>query len=410
MAAVSLLTCDRLIEVNSPAGLTRRAVVPIAAILVLFFPGYDFGQREHWALLLTLPYVVARSRRITGTTISNTAGFAIGFAACLGFCFKPYFLLVPISLEIWLLARTRRAFVWVSPETIAMVVTGFVYFGLIVIYVPTYLKHDVPSVLLAYWTVQDPLPEVMFWAIKWLALTGLLALLGYVTHPEGERTSALAQAFAVAGAAYLVNALAQMGTASYRFLPSAVFFALCALALLMAGMPRRLGIIAVLIAAGFFPSAVEAVRTFAGGGPTALIEQLAAVFRANPGPNRTVSGFITAPTDVLPAIIASEMKWAGPTCCVYLIAAAVRVDEASPADRPAIRAASLDQAEIAIAAMRTEKPGVIVIDANDDMLGFRNHRKFNYLEWLDAHTDFASVLADYREINPIAHYRIFVRK
>jgi hypothetical protein len=116
MAAVSLFTFDRLIEDESPVGLMRRAVVPIAAILVLFLPGYDFGQREHWALLLTLPYVVARSRRITGATISNTAGLAVGFAACLGFCIKPYFLLVPISLEIWLLARTRRPFVWFPPK------------------------------------------------------------------------------------------------------------------------------------------------------------------------------------------------------------------------------------------------------------------------------------------------------
>jgi hypothetical protein len=409
MAAVSLLTCDRLIEANSPAGLTRRAVVPIAAILVLFLPGHDFGQREHWALLLTLPYVVARSRRITGTTISNTAGFVVGLAACLGFCIKPTFLLVPICLEIWLLARTRRAFVWVSPETIAMVVTGFVYFGFIVIYEPTYLKRDVPNLLLGYWANQSPLPEVMFWAIIWLAPAGALALLGYLTHPQGERTSALAQAFAVAGTAYLVAALAQIGTASYHFLPSVVFFALSALVLLIAGMPQRRAAIAVLIVMGFLPSAAEAVKPFLSGGPTALINQLAAVFRANPGPNRTVTGFITVPVDVFPAVVASEMKWAEPFCCAYLIAAAVRVDEARTADRPAIWAAGLDQAETAIATVRTKKPGVIVIDANDHMMGFEN-RKFNYVEWLEAHTDFASVLADYREINPIAHYRIFVRK
>jgi len=409
MAAVSLLTCDGLIEATSPAGLTRRAVVPIAAILVLFFPGYDFGQREHWALLLTLPYVVARSRRITGTTISNTAGFAIGITACLGFCIKPYFLLVPISLEIWLLARTRRPFVWVSPETIAMTITGFVYFGLIVIYVPSYLKRDVPNLLLGYWANQSPLPEVMFWAIIWLAPAGALALFGYLTHPQGEPTSALAQAFAVAGTAYLVAALAHTGGASYHFLPSVVFFVLSALVLLIAGMPQRIGAIAVLIAIGFFlPSAAEAVITFAGGGPTALINQLAAVFRANPGPNRTVAGFITAPIDVFPAVIASEMKWADPFCC-YLIAAAARVDEARAADRPAIWAAGLNQAEMVIAAVRTKKPGVIVIDAHDHMMGF-GKRKFDYVEWLDAHTDFVSILADYHEINPITHYRIFVRK
>jgi hypothetical protein len=69
----------------------------------------------------------------------------------------------------------------------------------------------------------------------------------------------------------------------------------------------------------------------------------------------------------------------------------------------------LNQGEIAVSAVHTKEPGVIVIATGDDMLGF-NHQTFDYVAWLSAHTDFASVLAHYREISPIGSFRIFVRK
>ena len=102
------------------------------------------------------------------------------------------------------------------------------------------------------------------------------------------------------------------------------------------------------------------------------------------------------------------MKWAAPFCCEYLIAAAVRADEAPAADRPAIRAAALDQANTAVSAVLAQEPGVIVMATGDHMLGF-NKREFSYLEWLNANTSMASILAHYREINPIGSFRVFVR-
>src|SRR5262249_10930652 len=142
------------------------------------------------------------------------------------------------------------------------------------------------------------------------------------------------------------------------------------------------------------PTAFEVMRTVEG--TSGQESQLAAVFRNNPGPNKTVFGFITSPRDVFPAVIAAGVEWAAPFCCEYLIAAAARVDEAPAPDRPKIKAASLNQAAMAISAVRTNEPGVIVIATGNDMLGF-NHRAFDYVAWLSAHTDFASILAYYRE-------------
>ena len=411
MAALSLIAVDGLVD-RTMRG--RRVLLPIATTLLLFIPGYDFGQREHWILLLTLPYVIARCRRAAETELSCFAGVTIGFAAGLGFCLKPYFLLVPICLEIWLLAQTRRGLLWLCPETIALAITGLGYAVLIVVYAPAYLDHVVPNAVLGYWTYNSTLPNVVLNAVVQLAPAAVVALVGYYTRCEGERTPLVAQVLAVAGAASLVAALLQMKAWSYHFLPSVFFFDLSAIVILVATTPRagtnaaRLGAIAVIVAIAFSNSAAELIRSFDRGGTKNRVDQLAAVFRAHAGPSRIVFGFITSPRDVLPATIASEVKWAAPFCCNYLLPAAVRADEAPAANRSAIRAAALDQAEMAVSALRAYEPGVIVIDAGDHMLGFRD-RKFSYVDWLAAHTSFADILRQYREISPINPFRVFVR-
>ncbi len=338
----------------------------------------------------------------------------IGVAACFGFCIKPYYLLVPIAMEIWLLARTRRPAVWFSPETVAMGVTGLVYLAVVIVTMPAYFEKELPEVLLAYWTYNGTLSEVLGNAFMLTAPAVVLGGIGYTTLRPGERVPALAQGFAVAGAAFLVAALLQMKPWPYHFLPGAIALYLAAAVLLIGGKPRadagavRFGALLVLLVVVCLRPAVEAVRSFDDNATMARVEKLATVFRANPGPNGTIAGFLTSPRDVFPAIIASGMNWAPPFCCDYLIAAAARVDEAPASRRQAITAAGLKQAERAVAAIRAEEPGVIVVDAADRKLGFGT-RRFDYLPWLEGHTGF-DILRHYREINPVGPFRLFVRK
>jgi len=414
MAALSLVAFDRMAGADGRIGSARHVLLLLAAVLLLFDPGYDFGQREHWAVLLTLPYVVARSRRKEGAKLSGAAAIVIGIAAAFGFCFKPYFLLIPIALEIWLLAQTRRIFIWLCPETVAMAATSVAFAVLTVIYVPTYFEREMPNALLAYWAYNATLPDVLHAAVMLLIPVAAIALLGYSTRHRGGAL-VLAQAFAVAGAASLVAALLEMKPWSYHFLPSVLFFGLSAIVLLVTGTRREgvntahLGVFAIIVIMVSSGTITEAASSFKGDGTANRVTRLAAVFRANPGPNGTVIGFITSPRDVFPAVIASGAKWAAPFCCDYLIAAAARADEAPAAKRQAIRAAGIDQAKAAVSAARAQTPGVIVIAAGDYMLGFGT-RKFDYVKWLEAHTDFADILRHYREISPIDSFRVFVRK
>jgi hypothetical protein len=415
LAAASLIASHRLIAPGRFADSMPRALFPIAAIIVLFAPGYDFGQREYWMVLLTLPYIVVRSLRADDRAISGAAAALIGVAACLGFCMKPYYLLVPIALEVWLLAQTRRPFVWISPETVAMGLTGLIYFGAVTVYVPTYFGEELPNALLGYWAYESALPAVLWTAVTLTAPAVALGWLDYAILRQDKRMPTLAQAFAVVGAAFLIAALWQMKPWPYHFVPSLVFSSLAAAVLLTSGTARagmsriRLGALLVLLVLGCLPTAAETVRSFGSNGTTVRVEALAAVFRANRGPNGNVAGFITSPRDVYPAVVAAQVNWAVPFCCDYLIPAAVRADEAPAARRPAIEAAGRDQAERVVAAIRAKAPGVIVIDAGNNKLGFGN-REFDYLQWLNARTGFADVLRGYQEIGPIGPFRLFVRR
>ena len=415
LAAISLIVSDRLIATGKPAAMAPRALLPIAAIIVLFAPGYDFGQREHWMVLLTLPYVIARCRRADGATLSPAVAVMIGVAACLGFCIKPYYLLVPVALELWLLMRTRRSLIWIAPETMAMGIAGLAYLVAVIVYVPTYFSEALPNALLGYWSFKGALSTVLWVAVILTVPAVVLGLLGYITRRRVEGIPTLAQAFAMTGVAFLVAAVWQMKPWSYHFLPSAVFLDLAVAVLLVGPAARagastiRFGALFALIVCGCLPSITEVDLRFNDNATAARVEKLAAVFRAHPGPNAEVAGFLTSPRDVFPAVVASRMNWAVPFCCDYLIAAAVRADEAPAAERQAIRTAGVNQAERAIAAMRAKKPGVIVIDAGKRMLGFRN-LDFDYLRWLGARTDVADLLRHYREIGPVGSFRLFVRK
>jgi hypothetical protein len=171
----------------------------------------------------------------------------------------------------------------------------------------------------------------------------------------------------------------------------------------------RFGALSVLIVAACLRPAQEALQSFDNGGTIARVEKLVAVFRANPGPSGTVAGFLTSPRDVFPAVVASGMNWALPFGGDYLIPAAVRADEAPAVNRRRIEAAALELAERDVAAIRAKEPGVIVIDAAVNKLGFGD-RKFDYLPWLESRTDFTDVLQHYREIDPVGPFRLFVRK
>jgi len=115
-------------------------LAPVIAFVLVALPSVHFGQREHFMLIFSLPYIclaVARARQLS---IPQWQIIAVPIAAAIGFCIKPYFVFVPALLELFLLSvlglKTLK-----RPEPYLMVCVGLLYLAAIFKLTPNYVSE-----------------------------------------------------------------------------------------------------------------------------------------------------------------------------------------------------------------------------------------------------------------------------
>ncbi|HTI86062.1 MAG TPA: hypothetical protein VL966_05615 [Alphaproteobacteria bacterium] len=99
---------------------------------------YDFGQREHFLVLLVLPYLFAAARRLAGEPLPGLEALAVGLVAALGFCIKPQYLTVVAAVEAVIVVHARSLRPLVRPELVALVLGGLVYCAIVWLVTPGY--------------------------------------------------------------------------------------------------------------------------------------------------------------------------------------------------------------------------------------------------------------------------------
>jgi len=182
-----------------------------------------FGQREHLTLIAIVPYLVLVARRAEGLATGKTIAIACGILAAFGIALKPYFLLVPVALEILLLVRTRR--LPFRPENLALAGSLVAYALSVLLFARAYVVAIVPMMTLAYHGYDQPVLDQLHRPAVAMACLLLLTLPLY-----GWPRSSVAQAALVAGLAFLAAYLLQGKGWRYHGLPAMGCFALVILA------------------------------------------------------------------------------------------------------------------------------------------------------------------------------------
>lgn len=196
----------------------RRGVLILAAVTLTVCPGEQFGQREHFMLVLALPYLLLLVLRARGCRVPLAAALAIGMAGGLGFAIKPHFLLVPLALEIYRLAVARHWRSVLRAEILSLAGVLVAYAALVAWLAPDYLARIVPYALEVYnQAYQNPLPAVL-WRIETVMLPlGCLAQLG---TRRNQTVPQLGDVFMIAAAAFFLAYVAQMKGWSYHLYPA----------------------------------------------------------------------------------------------------------------------------------------------------------------------------------------------
>ena len=216
---VSFAVCRHLVHLipSTRHPLTEALLPPVILFALAVLPNDMFGQREHIMLIASMPYLLLAGARAEDAPAGRFLSVGIGIAAGIGFGLKPFFLFIPLFVELYLLAvrGPRRTFTDLVPWSIAAMMA---IHALIAVFVtPAYLDTVLPLVAELYgevggstWSVLTGrlvLPTLIAWA----CIGGLAFFLS---------RSRLVRAIILYGAAALLSAILQAKGWKYHMLPA----------------------------------------------------------------------------------------------------------------------------------------------------------------------------------------------
>lgn len=197
-------------------GLARDALPFVVAFVLAMSPGQEFGQREHLMLCGALPYVLLAGLRAEGKVHWRTS-LLVGLFAGIGFAMKPYFLVIPLLIEAYLLLRRPLATTFRDPAPwmIAAAVAGHAV--LILFVLPAYVDNVLPLAFAEYLSVGEGPFTVMFGSAMTATTVTLTLLFAIVLFGRREPAHILVALLALGG---LILCIMQGKGWSYHTIPA----------------------------------------------------------------------------------------------------------------------------------------------------------------------------------------------
>lgn len=116
----------------------------VLTAIFLIFPLYHFGQRDHFLVILTMPYLVTIMARLSGVNLSRIVVIFSGIFAGFGFALKPQFLIVFALVEICYCIHKKNILAWLRIETVSILSLISIYIFICLIFFQNYFYDVLP--------------------------------------------------------------------------------------------------------------------------------------------------------------------------------------------------------------------------------------------------------------------------
>lgn len=291
-------------------GQIGRSLFCLGMILALgILPLDEAGQREQAFSLACCVWVLIWAARLRNQKVDLAIAVLIGIIAAYGFALKHYFVLIPLTLEAWLIYKLRGDWRPFRPETLVLAACALGYAAALLLITPHYLTEIVPFVSSTYMAIRSFGDEpILIAALKIIGLSSvaLIPIVMIMMNNNGTQREPISLGFAVVALLCAFIVCIQVKGFAYHFIPmkSAVILAALALMLYQSTMePKRAsrfsGLIVCVLIFGFVinPGAktweiTDKKFQFIEGSPTRVVEQAikrsgaaskVAVLSTNPG-------------------------------------------------------------------------------------------------------------------------------
>jgi hypothetical protein len=151
------------------------------AFLCLLLPSHELGQRDYLLVVLSLPYFLTVSLYLQNAPVKPLLGIFVGILAGLGIGIKPFFILTPILIELYVIAYKRNIFACLRPESVTIFAILAIYTATAFVVNPDYFQIVVPYSIRNYYSgVGVSWDKIIFSSISILSyLTILFAMILY---------------------------------------------------------------------------------------------------------------------------------------------------------------------------------------------------------------------------------------
>ena len=403
---------------------TERWAVVLTVIFafLVFAPGTDFSQREHFAAILTVPWAALAAARISGLQVPRHLVLGAAIPGATGFILKPYFLLAWLGMEAAVLLRTRRGRL-VRLETLVAVGAGLAYIAATL----TFARDYLPLVRRL-----QPLYGVYLQQRESHAL--LLGSWCLVLAAVGLRRRDIAPltlVFGMGALGFVMAGAVQLKWFGYHFLPAVVFIAAAASTVLPPPVDRdgtlrsRLQVAQV---AGLHVLTVLVLLLFAGRALSIAVHPLDRDNLAEPdmpalrefiereAPGGTVLMLSTNIQSGFPTVPLSAARWGSRLPSLWPLFALyedrfwtqIRFDFRAPPERTGLERWFTDTVYEDLV---TFEPDILfVLKYDPGIWNSGGARRFDYLSYFGAEARYREVLSAFDQVPDIGRYTVLVRR
>ena len=423
-ALVSFVVASRALGLlRTPADpAARRLLCLMTAVALVPLAGGDFGEREHLLLILGLPYVLLVAVRASGVPVGAVLSLPAGIMAGVGIALKPYFLLLPLALEGWLLLRRRTAIA--RPETLAMAAVAAAYLAAIQLWATPFweLARDFGGAY--YRFLQEPLLLTAFTGHG--AALALCAMLAYVVLRDRREDRPLWTVLLLATIALYGSAVLQRKGWRYHFYPSMATGLLLLTLMATAAMPQARSLAARLYRAVATAVVVFVPLSLIAGAILQLVRPERAPVIGDPDlpaladlvrreiPGGSLLVLSTNMASAFPLVPLTDTRWASRFPSVWLLGALYHDELGAPQPiryRPAERQPPLERYLLRSVAedLSRHRPDLLVVLRPAPDRPEWGIRRLDYLEYFSADPLIARELAAYGFLADVGEYRIYRR-
>ena len=414
MIAVSLWLCRRNLSELPP--LAREVITLLLAYALIAGVGFEFGQREHIAIVLVLPFLFLTARQLTAFGALDAGDMAAGVLAGFGFALKPHFVLVWLLLEAYLLLRRDGRRIALSAPHIVVASVLLVYAIAVMLFARAYfpLLALVAAPYNLYVNVDRRL-LLRLPATVWAFAAIVVSLAVVRSRPWRDLTRVLA----ICCGGFLLMVIFQARAWTYHWIPSsvlaAVLFAIVLLSFIARAQSERFtpivaGAFAVILLAATSRHVADVGAQYARlqgkayqlRGMVGVVDQYAK--------GQTIAALSSNMQAGFPLVNYKNLTWGLRFNSLWLLPGvyppAERTNPPRYHDIAAMGAAERYMFDAVVEDLARSKPALLVIDTMPP--GYVLYG-FDYLDYFGRDARFASFMKSYNEVAPVERYRIFVR-